>query len=153
MLYFCNVYQWDFGIFIFFNTTTVLALQMSRICLPNLYLILKSLVFAGTSQLYEDRYLPQYCYSLLLPGLSYFPNGLLPPSNSFHILLKVSEHGVNALLSLKSWISAMMSYLNNFHLNNLPLKDLLNRLWTWEQCGISHLLVLLNLKILDRSYY
>ena len=62
---------------------------MFTIWLTNLYLILKSLVFATIGQLYNDKHLPQYRFSLLPPGLSYFPNRFLHIFNSFYILLDV----------------------------------------------------------------
>ena len=75
---------------------------MSRIWSTNLYLILKSLIFASIGQLHDDRHLPQYrCFFLSL-GLSYFFDNTFLFSYSSHILLKMQQHGVDAPVSLKS---------------------------------------------------
>ena len=93
---------WDLGIIIFFNITTALALQMSKIWLTNLYLILKSLIFASIGQLHDNRHLPQHYSSFLSSGLSYFPDGFLYSFDFSHILFEAQQHGVNAPVNLES---------------------------------------------------
>lgn len=97
ILHFSNMCQWEFGIIIFFNTTTALALLMSRVRSTNPYLILKLLIFPSTGQLHDARHLPQYRCSLLPPD-----NGLFPPSDS---LISCSRYNNTALTYL--WVSSL----------------------------------------------
>ena len=86
ILHFFNMCWWKFDIIIIFFNAIALALQTSRVCLTNWYLILKPLVLDSFSKLYDNRYLPQNRYFLLPPSLSYFHNGLFHPFHSFHSL-------------------------------------------------------------------
>ena len=84
ILHFSNICRWEFDIIITFNTITTLALQMSRIWLINPYLILKLLVFTSICKLYNNRYLSQNRYSLLLLSLSYLLSNFLYLFNPFY---------------------------------------------------------------------
>lgn len=97
MLHFSFICQSEFDIIIFY-TKTLLALQISRVWLTNLYLILKLLVFASISQLDDTSiHLLQYYYFFLSPGLSYFSKKLFLISEYSYVLLELQQYGVITL--------------------------------------------------------
>lgn len=137
---------------IFFNATTLLALQKFIIKSTNSYPILILLIFVQNSYLFNGTYLFHCCYSFLLLCFSYFFYNLFFTSDFLQILLKLQQHPIDALIKFQSQGVAIMTCLKWFHISNLFLKNSLNCFQAWWYYKISYQLMLPNLEILDLSH-
>lgn len=114
----------DRSIIIFSNVITTFALQKYKICMTNLYLILKSFFFTNISILYEDRHLHRYWCSILLASFFFFSNHLLPLSNCSYHFFWAQHHAVDKIVHLDFQSPAIMVYSTNLLLKQSFSKKL-----------------------------